>query len=72
MSDRLDIDRLMREIRAEVGARLPTPGLGVESMVTVPAAPRTAAPLPRLGAFADDLAKQPRYRLADFLAYHDE
>jgi O-antigen chain-terminating methyltransferase len=72
VSDRLDIDRLMREIRAEVGARLPTPGLGVESMVTVPAAPRTAAPLPRLGAFADDLAKQPRYRLADFLAYHDE
>ena len=71
-SDRLDIDRLMREIRAEVGARLPTARLGTDTAAPAAPASRTAVPLPRLGAFAEDLAKQERYRLADFLAYHDE
>lgn len=72
MSERLDIDRLMREIRAEVGARLPTAGLGTDTPAPAATASRTAVSLPRLGAFAEDLAKQERYRLADFLAYHDD
>jgi O-antigen chain-terminating methyltransferase len=72
VSERLDIDRLMREIRAEVGARLPTAGLGTDTPAPAATASRTAVSLPRLGAFAEDLAKQERYRLADFLAYHDD
>jgi SAM-dependent methyltransferase len=72
MNERLDIDRLMREIRAEVGARLPTAGLGTDTPAAAATASRIAVSLPRLGAFAEDLPKQERYCLADFLAYHDE
>ena len=72
MPDRLDIDALMREIRAEVGARLPAPGMPPDAMDAAPGAPRAAAPLPRLGAFAEDLPKKGRYHATDFLAFHDE
>ena len=72
MPDRLDIDALMREIRAEVGARLPAPGMPPDAMDAAPGTPRAAPPLPRLGAFAEDLPKKGRYHATDFLAFHDE
>ena len=72
----LDVDRLMREIRAEVGARLDGAdepddaedggdGRGAFAANALP-------PLGRIGEFSAPLASKPRYRLDDFLAFHDE
>src|SRR5579862_7744263 len=70
----LDIDELMREIRADIAARLPD--ADDEAFARYEGRPVIAAGggdarLPRLGEFTQPLARKDGYRLDDFLAYHD-
>lgn len=70
----LDIDELMREIRADIAARLPdaddeTPARYEGRRAVAADAPD--ARLPRLGEFTLPLARKDAYRLDDFLAYQD-
>ena len=72
----LDIDRLMREIRADVASRFPAPGdearfdAGVGGVA--PGARFDAPRLGRHGEFDEPLPAKSAYRVGDFLAYHDE
>lgn len=77
----LDIDRLMRDIRADVAARLPdaTDGafggrVNVDGDAADTSADNAGRPvrLSRIGAFSMPLPRKPAYRVDDFLAYHDE
>jgi O-antigen chain-terminating methyltransferase len=73
----IDIEALMREIRSEIGARVP---VGRETTEAQPEwLARSDTPpggahvhLGRLGEFSDPLPKKSSYDLNDFLAYHDE
>jgi SAM-dependent methyltransferase len=75
----IDIDRLMREIRADIAARLPENGSAdFRESDREPGRVRDAIDagqplrLSRIGAFAAPLAKKDAYRLDDFLGYHDD
>ncbi|HJU21858.1 MAG TPA: methyltransferase domain-containing protein [Casimicrobiaceae bacterium] len=70
----LDIDELMREIRADIAARLPDADdetLGRYERRPAIAADAPDARLPRLGELTLPLARKDAYRVGDFLAYHD-
>jgi SAM-dependent methyltransferase len=72
----LDIDRLMREIRADVAARLPAHGdgdnLAPGTDVGGGAHTNTTSRLSGIGTLAAPLPRKDAYHLDEFLAYHDE
>lgn len=75
----LDVERLMREIRADIAARLPEHGQRPHIEPAGSAAGRAsfangAAPaqLSRVGGLSRPITKKARYSLDEFLAYHDD